>query len=137
MHCFQGINARVRNSDKLRVIRTTIVASILAITLGFGVDCKTPEKKEGPAYLGVLYQQRRHGVEIVQILPNSPALSAGLAIGDTIVAVDGQSIGRTSSLRQAILALKPGAPVVLTVLRASGDRETLTATVDNLPDSRH
>ncbi|MBL8022371.1 MAG: PDZ domain-containing protein, partial [Leptospirales bacterium] len=113
--------------------RKTLSLSLVTLAFLLGA-CKTPEKKTGPAYLGVLYQQSRHGVEIVQVLPNSPALSAGLAIGDTIVAVDGQSVGRVNSLRQAILARKPGAAVVLTVLRASGDREDLTATVDNLPD---
>ncbi|MCE9599712.1 MAG: PDZ domain-containing protein [Spirochaetia bacterium] len=134
MHCFGGINARSQDSDIRTVLRNILTITVIAFTLGFGAYCKTPEKKTGPAYLGVLYQQTRHGVEIVQIMPNSPALSAGLAIGDTIVAVDGERVGRASSLRLAILARKPGASIVLTVLRASGDRENLTATVDNLPD---
>jgi len=94
--------------------------------------CSVPTRS-GPSYLGVLYQESREGVEVVQIYPGSPARTAGLAIGDTIVAVDGQRVGRSSSLRAAIMERRPGATIRLTVLRATGERADLDAVVDVLP----
>lgn len=95
--------------------------------------CTTPFHKSGTAYLGVMYAHTRQGVEIVQVLPNSPALQAGLAIGDTIVAINGESILQGRSLAAAIQSHRPGQRVRLTVVRASGIQEELEAEVDSAP----
>ncbi len=104
---------------------------ILPLLLLLG--CAGAVPRSGPSYLGVLYQETRQGVEIVQIMPNSPAIQAGLGIGDTIVAVDGHRVGRSASLRSAILERTPGTRLKLTVLRASGERHDVEAVVDALP----
>ena len=95
--------------------------------------CKTSGSRPGTAYLGVMYAHTRQGVEIVQVLPNSPALQVGLSIGDTIVAVNGERVNRARTLSSAIQAQRPGERVRLTVLRASGIQEDLEAEVDSVP----
>jgi serine protease Do len=51
------------------------------------------------------------------ILPNSPALKAGLQDGDIITAVNGQSLDSTQSLSNRLAQQKPGDKIELTVLR--------------------
>lgn len=97
------------------------------------VACSMPFQKSGPAYLGVLYQHTRQGVEIIQVLPDSPARQIGLAIGDTILAVNGESVTREYTLARRIQAERPGSRVRLTVRRASGIEEELVAEIDSAP----
>ena len=56
----------------------------------------------------------------------SPAQEAGLEVGDTILAVDGNPISSWDQVRERIAA-SPGQPITLTVLR-DGARQELTAT---------
>jgi S1-C subfamily serine protease len=86
-----------------------------------------------------------HGVVIVHVLNGSPAAKAGLRGatrevtvdgfsaplgGDTIVAIDGKSVGTAQELADAVAAHKPGDRVHLTVVRAGEDR-TVAVTLGN------
>jgi len=53
----------------------------------------------------------------------SPAKRAGLRVGDTITAFDGQPVSNWTQLGNAIRAERPGSPATMTVLR---DGQTLT-----------
>jgi regulator of sigma E protease len=71
---------------------------------------------------------------IGEVQAGGPAAAAGLQPGDTVVAIDGVTfdfLPPQPSLRAATAALRAraGETVVLTVVRADGSRETVTATL--------
>jgi len=66
------------------------------------------------------------GYQILSILPDSPALDAGLEAGDRIIAVDGVTLTESSDIRAAI-AGEEGTCVTITVIRQSdGTRKDYT-----------
>jgi S1-C subfamily serine protease len=114
------------------------------------------------AYLGVSLQDidsdvadvlklpADQGVLVGAVQPGSPAARAGLEGGDTQVVVAGESyqiggdvivaIGDTKVtsvdvLRETIAAHRPGESVRVTVVRADGERETVTVKLGRVPDS--
>jgi len=62
----------------------------------------------------------------------SPALLAGLKVGDSITSFDGVKTANWTELQNAILAAKPGQPVTLTVER-DGRQLTLDSTLAEVP----
>jgi serine protease Do len=65
----------------------------------------------------------------------SPAKRAGIDIGDVIVAVNGQTVDRVSSLQRVIRGFKPGQTVSLEVMRF-GDKKTLNVKLAAPPADR-
>jgi serine protease Do len=65
----------------------------------------------------------------------SPAKKAGVEVGDVIVAVNGQSIDRVSTLQRVIRNFKPGETVRLDVMRF-GDKKTLNVKLGEPPADR-
>lgn len=57
-----------------------------------------------------------NGYQILSILPDSPALEAGLEAGDRIIAVDGQTLTSETDV-QGLVSGKAGTTVTLTVIR--------------------
>ncbi len=68
------------------------------------------------------------GATVASVSAGSPAVESGLAVGDIVVAVDGQRIAGAASLGQRIGDHTPGDRVTLTILRAGREQE-LTATL--------
>jgi S1-C subfamily serine protease len=60
------------------------------------------------------------GVQVLTVQSNSPASAAGLAPQDVIDAVDGQPVPSILDLQGALRLRRPGAPVVLDVVRNGG-----------------
>jgi Do/DeqQ family serine protease len=69
------------------------------------------------------------GALISGIESGSAAARAGLRQGDVVVALDGERIPDSNSLRNRVAASKPGSSVALEVVR-DGNRQTLKATLD-------
>ncbi len=72
--------------------------------------------------IGVEYALMDDSVHILQVLPGSPALLAGLRLGDIVLRVGDSSISgrkRTTQQIKALLTGKKGSSVQLTVKRAS------------------
>ena len=69
------------------------------------------------------------GVVVDEVLPGSPAATAGLARGDVIEEVDGEEVHGGEQLRAAVLALPRRAAVALTTTRA-GKTRRVTARLD-------
>jgi Do/DeqQ family serine protease len=66
---------------------------------------------------GELGLREARGVVVMELLRHSPADRAGLQPGDVVTAVDGAALGDSADLKHILAHLKPGAQVVLTVLR--------------------
>ncbi len=79
--------------------------------------------------IGVSVQQAfENGFLISSVLPNSPALAAGLEAGDRLVAVDGVELTAGTDVR-AVISGPEGSDVTVTVLRqADGSRKDYTMT---------
>jgi serine protease Do len=78
----------------------------------------SPSSEEGRAWLGVLLADAPDGgVEIVEVLPESPATLSGLRAGDLVIEVSGRPAYDTKSLARVVREARPGFPLELLVLR--------------------
>ncbi|MGA2836982.1 MAG: S1C family serine protease [Acidimicrobiales bacterium] len=91
----------------------------------------------GPTpFLGVLVQGTGNGTTgagIVGIVAGSPAAGAGLAPGDTIVAIAGHAVTSPESLTTVLLGLSPGTSVSVTYLDPSGLTQAVTVRLTSGP----
>jgi S1-C subfamily serine protease len=71
------------------------------------------------AWLGVYPQGHEGGVAISGVVPGGPADQAGLAQGDLVLSVDGQTVNSLRELYRAFWRKGPGEPLDLQVLRES------------------
>lgn len=91
-------------------------------------------RQEG--YLGVLLDDRRDGGQgavIRSVEPDTPAASAGIRVGDLVVAADGEAIDGATGLIAAIRDLQPGDATTITVMR-NGERLDLEVTLAERPE---
>ncbi len=88
--------------------------------LGVMIQDLTPDLAEA---LGV---ESRSGAVVISVEPDAPADTAGLAAGDVIVAVDGETVEGSADLRKKIGLRRPGDEVDITYIR---DAERLTGQV--------
>jgi putative serine protease PepD len=88
------------------------------------------------AYLGVSIDATaaNGGVRLSDIVPNTPAASAGLHAGDVVRSVDGTRVATANALRAVIDQHKPGDTITLTYLRG-GATHTAHVTLANRPAS--
>ena len=100
--------------------------------LGVQLTDLTPELR---SHFGVPEDE---GVMVGRVVDDSPAFDAGLAAGDIIIGVDGESIGSSMDLTRAIRSREEGDTVSLEVWR-DGSFSIITATLDEqeLPHMAH
>ncbi len=79
--------------------------------------------------VGVRLQQEGHGLVVSAVLEDSPAQTAGVKIGDTVLIIDGRS-SRNLSVENAsqLIRGERGSRITLTVRRQNGREETLILT---------
>ena len=79
---------------------------------------QTQDADQG-AWLGVMAHPFKDGAGVVigQVVPDSPADKAGLAVGDIIAAVDGTDVQDVEDLRDAVDDKSAGDEVTLSVLK--------------------
>ena len=99
------------------------------------------------AYLGVVTQDVTDGLSfqfalpvtsgayIVDLAPEGPAESAGIAVGDVVVEFGGREVGDSATLGALIRAREPGDEVEVVVVGPDGERrtESVTLGVNPLP----
>jgi S1-C subfamily serine protease len=66
---------------------------------------------------------RDRAVEVVEVVPGSPAARAGIRPEDLIVAVDGDAVRGVDDLQRLMTAERIGTPVSLAVVRGSAALE--------------
>jgi putative serine protease PepD len=87
------------------------------------------------AYLGVsIGDAARAGAVVEQVQSGSPAAKAGLAAGDVVTAVDGESVADAASLTAAVAGRSPGERVTLSYTR-DGSTHTLSVALGTRPSS--
>lgn len=95
-------------------------------------------------WLGVIIQEvtrelaesfgmsRAGGALVAQVLPDSPALKAGVEVGDVILEFNGNNISRSSDLPPLVGTTAIGSDSSLLVLR-DGEQKLLTVRIEELP----
>lgn len=78
-------------------------------------------KSSNIGVIGLRYVHRSGGMsKVVEVYPNTPASSAGIQVGDKIVAVDGLEVRQYNANQvHSMIAGPPGAPVTLTFYRCT------------------
>jgi serine protease Do len=94
--------------------------------LGVSLQAMTPELQQA---LGMASSE---GVLISDVVPNTPAASAGLKRGDVVVELDGSRVESLAGLRNRIANMPPETRVRLTVLR-DGQRQAVDVTLGTAP----
>jgi serine protease Do len=74
----------------------------------------------------------QNGALVGDVLQNSPAEKAGVKSGDAIVALNGKTVGDSSSLQLAISECAPGNAAALKIIR-DGKAKTVSVTLGELP----
>lgn len=77
----------------------------------------------GDAWLGVTFETRDEGARVLDVIPGSPAMQAGVRAGDIILKIDGRAVDQNHPLNERILEHAPGDNVTLTVQRGSAQLE--------------
>jgi Do/DeqQ family serine protease len=95
--------------------------------LGVGIQPLTPELSKSFGVSG-------EGVLVNQVMPKSPAETAGLKVGDLILAIDGKSIKDPRELQRVIADADIGKTLELTVLREK-EKRTVKVQVGEMPAS--
>jgi serine protease Do len=72
------------------------------------------------------------GALVADVTPNSPALKAGIKIGDAIVRLDGEAVKDPSDLARRVARISPGKPAKVTVMR-EGKEEQVELTIGTMP----
>jgi serine protease Do len=86
--------------------------------------------KVSRGYMGILPQEltpdmarafgmaNAHGVAVAEVTANSPALKAGMKVGDVITAINGNPVEDVNTFRLAVAGFAPGTTVHLKVARS-------------------
>ena len=59
-----------------------------------------------------------HGLIVISTVPGGPADAAGIALGDTLLSVDGKTLADVDDLKSALGADRIGKPVAVSLIRA-------------------
>lgn len=112
----QSVELGVRRGEELLVMRPVLVDEIPPFD---------------PQTLGVWVREEGARMIVTGVFNNSAAAVAGIQVNDEIVAIDGQAIRDMVSLRNRVMALRPGKEITVTVLR-EGNNLDLRAVPDRV-----
>jgi S1-C subfamily serine protease len=74
--------------------------------------------------VGVIIRTLNDGCRIIEVIPDSPAAAAGLAVDDYLTKVEGQEVGSLGEIYQLLKAKNPGDKVKITFQRGEKQQET-------------
>jgi S1-C subfamily serine protease len=87
----------------------------------------------GRAYLGVQLRDGTTGPYIVAVTAGGPAATAGIAVGDIVLSIDGTLTPDTQTLIDAVAGHHPGDKVQIKVQHQNGTTATFSVTLGQLP----
>lgn len=117
---FNTSNAQEPDLSEFRTVDT-------AITTRISNASPTPKQPKLPGYLGAHVILKQNGqLTIADLATGSPALKAGLRIGDVIMKIDDKSAATVDGFRELIQQKKAGDDLKLAIVR---DKESLATTV--------
>src|SRR3989338_8312082 len=116
---------------RLRIISAgvsmNLLLAIVLLTIGFAVGSPQFIDETVPADARV----RDQVIRVLEVLPDSPASSAGLQIGDTILEVDGQRVIAVTEFQEYITAHQ--AESITFLIERDGQRQEQSLTPAALP----
>jgi len=96
--------------------------------LGITAQGLTPQRAR------LLGLDHTYGVEVIRMVEDGPAASAGIQKGDVILTIGGREVASSSQVRARIAALEPGSDIKVKVLSRRAQK-TLRVTLGISPDS--
>ncbi len=89
------------------------------------IDCENTAKGPQPlsVYLGAVGQNADGKARLIQVIPDSPAAKAGLAVGDVITAAGDKEITEFNQVLDLLRSRRPGNKIVLKVTRGDESKE--------------
>jgi S1-C subfamily serine protease len=117
-----------------------VVTALLGGSLGVltaSAAHPTPEaqltlQQSGKAWLGIGISDSDEGVTVVEIAPGSPAETAGLKVGDVILAINDNTVSTSQELVDAVQTYQPGDEVTLSV-KTKGETHDVKVTLGERP----
>ena len=94
-----------------------------------GVEVQPQSSQNGSADQGGSGSQSTSGVQIGGVESGTPAASAGLTAGDTIVSINGTSVSSVSDITAALAKHHPGDKVTVSWVDSSGQQQHATVTL--------
>ena len=79
------------------------------------------------------FGQQAEGVYLQGVVANDPAANAGLAAGDTITSLGGQTVTDTGDIQRVLVKYHPGDSIQVTYLDQSGTQHTTSMTLTSGP----
>lgn len=92
-------------------------APLSALALALAASPSPLTETDNDALLGVVAVPSDRGVELVAVIPESPAAEAGLQVGDQLLKLDKQALEQPADLDAALARLEPGDAVELKARR--------------------
>jgi S1-C subfamily serine protease len=131
---FRGSDAFAIPIGKALAIAKQIVAGHSSATVHVGATAFLGVQVSDPQTAGFGFGSgSTAGAEIVGVVRNGPADTAGLAAGDVITAFDGTSVSSARDLSPLVLASKAGTKATIAYTDASGESRTATVTLGSGP----
>src|SRR5262245_3505897 len=98
------------------------------------IDCESIGKGPPPlpVYLGAVGTDADGKAKVTQVLPESPAAKAGLAVGDVIASLGDKEISGFDQLLEELRAKKPRDKISLQIVRA-GEKKTIETALTTRP----
>ena len=90
------------------------------------IESNDKDDNADKAWLGIVMASGSHGVLVSEVVPLSPAETAGIEVGDQIFELDGQTVGSYVQLKSIIQNRAVGDRVAIKVWRDGGKRTLYT-----------
>lgn len=116
-----------KNKRNIFPFSILVVMALIAV-FSVGIVAAQSDTEGGQAFLGIALSNTEAGVQVTEVLPASPAETAGLLAEDIITAVDGTPVSQAEEVQVAVAAYNVGDTVTLEITR-EGEEAPLTVEV--------
>lgn len=111
-----GINSRISGSPEDN-FHTSIESFISNWEYFLHEELHTLGSMYGGGFLGVLCEESAKGLKIIEVVDDTPAMEAGIQIGDILTQIDGANLDTKEKLTILVSSKEPGTHVVIDYLR--------------------